>query len=175
MISSSSIVTVYSGISKSTSSSSTSLTSSALVANSTAYFPLIFIPKILWCTTLTSFSGGYFNFFFHNHLLWGWLCIDSWLSLFLSSLHSQYLLVRLSCYKDGLCVPWKICISRFTELVRTIPNSRFSVNDLLKSVLLIVLRLRFREVFVIDSLNTIRSAWSKYSYCWLVELGSTIL
>ena len=40
----------------------------------------------------------------------------------------------------------KIYISIFTELVRTISNAQSSVNDLLKLVVLIVLRLRFTEV-----------------------------
>ena len=72
--------------------------------------------------------------------------MDSCLSFFLLSVYFQYLLIRLSCYEGGLCMSWTIYISLFTELVRTISNAQFSVNYLLKSVILVVLCLLFTEV-----------------------------
>ena len=90
----------------------------------------------------------------------------------LSKTYFQYLIVWLSCYKDGLCMPLAISISIFTELVRIISNAQFSVNYLLNSVVLIVLRLRFNEV-VCNRLaedNFLKDSSDRF-----VELGSTIL
>ena len=82
--------------------------------------------SILWCTTLISYFGVYLDFF-RDHLLWGWPCIDSSLSLFLLKLYFLNVIIRISCDEDGLCVCWRISIIQFTELSQTISNARSSV------------------------------------------------
>ena len=130
--------------------------------------------SILWCTTLISYFGVYLDFF-RDHLLWGWPCIDSSLSFFLLKLYFLNVIIRISCDEDGLCVCWRISIIQFTELSQTISNARFSVNNLVNLVVLIVLCLRPNELVCIDFLNAIHPAQSKHYSGWFVELGSTSL
>ena len=66
---------------------------------------------------------------------------------------------------------WKVSISRFTDILRTISNAQFSVNNLLKFSVLIILCLRFTEVVCNRFGDTICSARLKYSSGRFVKLG----
>ena len=120
------------------------------------------------------FSGGFFDLFFRGILLLGWPCIGSCFSLFLSSVYFLYLLIRLSCYEDGLFVSWTVYITQFIEPGQTISNNQFNVNNLVKLVVLIILRLHFTEL--------VRNSFSEWDFSfrlnhssgWFVELISTV-
>ena len=172
MFSSISRVIVSSGSSTSTLYSSTSLASSDLLATSTTSFSDCLYSRDLMMYGCVFFFRWLVQFIFRYHLLQGWSCMDSCLSFFLLSVYFQYLLIRLSCYEGGLCMSWTIYISLFTELVRTISNAQFSVNYLLKSVILVVLCLLFTEVVCnwfaeLDSLSLIERFFRSICWTWL--------
>ena len=141
-------------------------------------FPLILVPKVSFYFILYDFDLFFcwllqltFSQSLITRMTVYWLF---WLSfLFLSSVYFLYVILQISCYKHSICVYWTIYISPFTDLVWTIFNTCFSVNNLVKLAVSIILHLRL--TFVVNSRNAMLWDWLN-DYCsWFVELGSIVL
>ena len=141
-----SVLTVSSGSSTSNFSSSTSLASSAFVDTYTTSSFAHFYSKYIMLHEFDFFFWWLLRFIFFAITCYEDERVTILYFFLLLSVYFQYLIVQLSCYDDVLCVSWTISITQFTELVRKFSNAQFSVNILLKLVILIILRLRFIEV-----------------------------
>ena len=67
--------------------------------------------------------------------------------VFSSSVYFLYILLKLSCYDDGICVCWNFSISWYTKLVKIISDAQFSLNNSVNLVVIIVLCFWFTEFF----------------------------